>query len=136
MVTRVYKNRKSRYEFSSELVPKGQVLEIKGRQEISVQIGISGIKYADWISINDYEGSIELKGNHVHELVTAILRFSSKRMRDTYRQLLDITDIVTKSSPYQQESFDSFQITQEKCRRKSEKEWNKKQEIKIMNRYI
>jgi len=132
MVTRVHKNRKSKYDLNSkELVPKGQVLEIEGRQEVCVQVGIDGIQYKDWISIRDYEGSIKLKGNHVHELVTAILRFSSKRMRDNYRQLLDMTDVVTGSAPYKQESFDGFQIEQERLRRKSEKEWNEKMERKI-----
>tara|TARA_R100000306_G_C4337030_1_gene123278 strand:+ start:132 stop:494 length:363 start_codon:yes stop_codon:yes gene_type:complete len=103
---------------------KGQVLEIKGRQELVVQVGINGTNYTDWISIRGYEGSIELKGNHVHELITAILRFSSEKMRDNYRQLLDITDVITGSEPHKQEPFENFQIEQEILRRKNEKKWN------------
>ena len=103
---------------------KGQVLEMQGRQDLVVQVGIDGTQYTDWISITGYEGSIELKGNHVHELITAILRFSSKKMRDNYRELLNITDVVTKNEPYKQEPFENFQITHEIRKRENEKKWN------------
>ena len=67
----------------------------------------------------------------MHELISAVLRFSSKRMRDSYRSLLDMTDIITESKPYQQESFDAFQIGCEKLKREKEEEFNEKQERNI-----
>ena len=137
MVTRVHKNRTSRYIYNSDTcsktVPKGRVLEMEGRSELIVQVGIDGTQYKDWISIKNYEGSIKFKGNHVHELVTAILRFSSKGMRDNYKTLLTLTDHATGSKPYQPEPFTDFDIEWEKKIRKNEKEWNENQEEKIMN---
>ena len=136
MVTRVHKNRTSRYRYNSDTwsktVPKGQVLEMGGRSELIVQVGIDGTQYKDWISIKNYEGSIEFTGNHVHELVTAILRFSSKGMRDKYKTLLTLTDHATGSKPYQPEPFTDFDIKWEKERRKNEKEWNKNEEERLL----
>jgi len=129
MVTRVHSYSKRQHYGQS--VPEGQVLEIGGRQELVVKVGINGIQYQDWITIEQYDGSIDLLGNHVHELISAVLRFSSKRMRDSYRSLLDMTDIITESKPYQQESFDSFQIECEKLKRENEEEFNEKQERNI-----
>ena len=74
MVTRVHKHVRDRF------TPRGPVVKIEGRIPLNVQVSITGQElYGDWISIEDTESSIFLKGNHVHELITTILRFSTKK---------------------------------------------------------
>ena len=74
MVTRVHKHVRDRF------APRGPVVKIEGRIPLNVQVSITGQElYGDWISIEDTESSIFLKGNHVHELITTILRFSTKK---------------------------------------------------------
>jgi len=125
MVTRVHKHVRDRF------APRGPVVKIEGRIPLNVQVSITGQElYGDWISIEDTESSIFLKGNHVHELITTILRFFTKKMRDNYRALLDMTDIVTNNTPYQK-SFDDYQVRCEERTRKHEEKFSEKREKDI-----
>jgi hypothetical protein len=121
---RVHKHRNGRNYGGS--VPQGQVLEIKGRSELAINMSISGThRYDDWISLEDYEGEVFIKGNHVHDLVSSILRYSSPYMRKLYKELLDITDVVTNHKDNDKYNFDISQIEAEKRKRKHETKYNK-----------
>ena len=89
-------------------------------------MSISGThRYDDWISLEDYEGEVFIKGNHVHDLVSSILRYSSPYMRKLYKELLDITDVVTNHKANDKYNFDISQIEAEKRKRKHETKYNK-----------
>ena len=51
-------------------------------------------------------------------------------MRDNYRALLDMTDIVTNNTPYQK-SFDDYQVRCEERTRKHEEKFSEKREKDI-----
>lgn len=133
MVMRVYKHTSSRYTTygNTPLVPRGQVLEIDGHSELAISMSIHGDKYADWIDIEDYQGEISIKGRHVHEIISSILRFSSPIMRKHYRNLLDITEVATGDNKRDESSFSDADISFEKRRREREEKWNKKRSKKI-----
>ena len=123
MVMRVHKHRNGRNYGGS--VSQGQVLEINGRSELAINMSISGTqRYNDWISLEDYEGEVFIKGNHVHDLVSSILRYSSPYMRKLYKELLDITDVVTNHKANDKYNFDISQIEAEKRKRKNETKYN------------
>ena len=130
MVMRVHKHRKGRNYGGT--VPQGQVLEIKGRSELAIHMSINGThRYNDWISLEDYEGEVFIKGNHVHDLVSSILRYSSPYMRKLYKELLDITDVVTHYKSNDEYNFHSSQIEAEKTKRKHEIKYNQNKSNKI-----
>ena len=130
MVMRVHKHRKGRNYGGS--VSQGQVLEIKGRSELAINMSISGTyRYNDWISLEDYEGEVFIKGNHVHDLVSSLLRYSSPYMRKLYKELLDITDVATHHKANDKYNFDSSQIEAEKRKRKHETKYNQNKSDKI-----
>jgi len=135
MVMRVHKHRKGRNFGGS--VPQGQVLEIKGRSELAINMSISGThRYNDWISLEDYEGEVFIKGNHVHDLVSSILRYSSPYMRKLYKELLDITDVATHHKANDKYNFDSYQIEAEKRKRKHETKYNQNKSNEIRRSII
>jgi hypothetical protein len=125
MVTRVHKHREDRFS------PEGQILEIEGREELSISVGINGQRYEDWISIDSYEGSVELKGCHVDELITTILRFSSNRMRNHYKEFLDVVNLSTNNPLHHPQPFHPYDVKHEKRRRKCIQEWTDKREKDI-----
>ena len=117
MVMRVYKHR----------VGNKKVFEIDGHKEVAINMSINGEAYRDWIDIEHRIGTISIKGGHVHDIISSILRFSSSTMRKHYRELLDMTDIVTGSKRLQDSDFSDADVSYEERRRKNEIEWNKKQ---------
>lgn len=53
----------------------------KGKQcRIDVNIGRYAGAYSDSIDILTHEGHVSITGNHVHELMKSVLRFSSRSM--------------------------------------------------------
>jgi len=129
MVTRVHKYKEDRYS------PEGDVLEIKGKEELSIAVSLHGHRYEDWISINSYEGNILLKGCHVGDLVDTILRFSSKSMRKYYKELLDLIDLSHDDEIYRPKPFHAYDVEEEKLRRKHIIEWSEKRD-KTINKYL
>ena len=125
MVTRVHKHREDRFS------PEGQILEIGGRESLSISVGINGQRYEDWISIDSYEGSVKLKGCHVDELITTILRFSSNRMRNHYKEFLDVVNLSTNNPLHHPKPFHPYDIKHEKSRRECIQEWTDKREKDI-----
>jgi hypothetical protein len=129
MVTRVHKHRK--YWQNND----GKVLEIEGRQELSIGVSITGQRYEDWININSYEGEITIKGCHVEDLVNTILRFSSRKMRNHYKEMLDVIDLSNDNPLHQPKPFHPYDVECEKERKEHIKEWTNKRE-KDINQYL
>jgi hypothetical protein len=76
-----------------------------------------------------------LKGCHVGDLVDTILRFSSKKMRKYYKELLDLIDLSHDDEIYRPKSFHTYDVEEEKLRRKHIIEWSEKRD-KTINKYL
>jgi hypothetical protein len=95
-------------------------------------MSISGTnRYTDWVCLGDDEGEVYIQGNHVHDLISSILRFSTPYMRKLYRELLDMTDVVTGHASKDQYKFDNSQIESAKRRRKDLEKFNAERKRKL-----
>lgn len=109
--------------------------EVDGRSELAISMSIDGSdRYRDWLCIEHYAGNISLKGNHVHDLISSIIRFSTPKMRKHYRNLLNITDAVTGHTSKDISKFSEFQIKSEKETRKRHERFNNKLSLDITKR--
>jgi hypothetical protein len=133
MVMRVHRHRASRsFGNKPPRLPQGEVLEINGRSELAINMSISGTnRYTDWVCLGDDEGEVYIQGNHVHDLISSILRFSEPYMRKLYRELLDMTDVVTGHASKDQYKFDNSQIESAKRRRKDLEKFNAERKRKL-----
>lgn len=101
----------------------------KGKEcRIDISIGTSRLAYGDSINIMTHNGSVEINGNHVHELMKSILRFSSREMLETWIRFALLTnraaerrDIDLSTDFFDLEEWD---IEYEKENREREVEWN------------
>ena len=101
----------------------------KGQEcRIDVSVGESRLAYGDSISIKTYEGTVRINGNHVHELMKSVLRFSSREMLETWIRFALLTnkaagrrDINLGTDYF---DFDEWQLEQEKEDREWETKWN------------
>jgi hypothetical protein len=101
----------------------------KGQEcRIDILIGNSRIAYGDNISIMTHEGTIKISGNHVHELMRSILRFSSREMLETWIRFALLTNKasgrrdIDLSTDYF--DLDEWQVKTEKEDRDLETKWN------------
>ena len=95
---------------------------------INVSVGESRLPYGDSISIMTRAGTVKINGNHVHELMKSILRFSSRDMLETWIRFALLTnkaagrrDIDLTTDYF---DFDEYQVEQEKEDREWETKWN------------
>ena len=110
--------------------PSPKVIAEKGVECcIDVSIGQSRSFYGDSITIKTHEGTVKINGNHVHELMKSILRFSNKEMLECWISFALITnkaagrkEIDLTTDLYQ---LDEWKVEQEKDSRDREQTWNK-----------
>jgi len=85
-------------------------------------------RYGDSIKIQTHDGIVQITGNHVHELMKSILRFSSKEMLETWirfalttNKASDDRDIDLSTDFYE---IDKYDVEYEQRQRENEIEWN------------
>lgn len=101
----------------------------KGEEcRIDVSVGESPLAYGDIISILTHEGTVRISGNHVHELMKSVLRFSSKDMLETWIRFALLTNKAAgrKDIDMTTDYFElhNHQVEQEKEDREREYNWN------------
>jgi len=65
----------------------------KGEEcRIDVGVGTSRLSYGDSIAIMTHSGTVRISGNHVHELMKSILRFSSRDMLECWIHFALVTN--------------------------------------------
>jgi len=100
----------------------------KGK-ECRIDVDVScRTRYGDSVAIYTHEGSITFTGNHVHELMKSILRFSSKEMLETWIRFA-LTTNKASDDPNIDLSTDYYDISDysveyEREMRENEIEWN------------
>jgi len=101
----------------------------KGQEcRIDVSVGESSLAYGDSISIKTHAGTVRINGNHVHELMKSVLRFSSREMLETWIRFALLTNkaagrkVIDLDTDYF--DFDEWQVEQEKEDREWETKWN------------
>ena len=111
--------------------------DVNGRESLAISKSIDGSeRYRDWLVIEHYAGSVSFKGNHVHDLISSIIRFSTPNMRKHYRNLLNITDKVTGKTSKDIHKFSEFQIKCEKGNREHQQKFNERLRQDIIKRMI
>ena len=107
------------------------VIADKGKEcRIDIDIGTSRLAYGDSIDIMTHDGSVRISGNHVHELMKSILRFSSRDMLKLWIHFALVTNKAAgrKDIDLKTDYFDvtKWQEEEEKEMRDWEEEWNSK----------
>ena len=107
--------------------------EIAGKGQecrIDVAVGNTRSYYDDKINILTHHGDVWISGNHVHELMKSILRFSSPKMLETWIRFALLTNKADgrKDIDLASDYFDlcEWDINAEKFDRNRELEWNNK----------
>jgi len=101
----------------------------KGQEcRIDILIGNSRLAYGDTIAIKTYAGTVKINGNHVHELMKSILRFSSRNMLETWIRFALLTNKAAGRRDIDLDTdyfdFDEWQVKEEKDSREWETKWN------------
>lgn len=95
---------------------------------IDVNIGRYAGAYSDSIDILTYNGHVSITGNHVHELMKSVLRFSSRSMLKEWIRFALLTnkaagqDDIDLTSDFFAQS--DYAIAYEGRQRRNEKEFN------------
>lgn len=80
---------------------RGHKSEVKGNEELVIEVEAKAnqSKYSPSVTIRSSGGIIEIKGNHFHELVKALLRYSDRDFKQVLSDFIAVTNDAAGGAP-------------------------------------
>lgn len=112
-----------------DYIDRALTIANKGKEcRIDVAIGTNSRWYDDTIKITTHSGTVKINGNHVHEMMKSIIRFSSRDMLETWIRFALLTNQAAGRKEIDLNgdrfSFEEYHVDKEKRDREREIEWN------------